>query len=116
MVLPVGGDAHEFAPLSSGHPGQDEDLVTFGDHVVNLQPGLIERGVEHLEQLPHPGFTRREARHLLVFDEGVRDEFVDRTEVCRPEVCRPDSPEELTCQGLVRIGAGVRHRHRDVLR
>src|ERR1700734_4536757 len=41
------GDAHEVATLGSGHPRQDEDLVTFGDHVVDLHPRLIERRVEH---------------------------------------------------------------------
>ena len=38
------------------------------DHVVDLHPGVRERRVEHLEQLPHRGLARRETGHLLVFD------------------------------------------------
>ena len=104
MVLPARGDAHEVAALRSSHPGQDEDLVTLGDHVVDCHPCVVKRRVEHLEQLPHPGLPRREAWHLLVLDVVVRDEFVDRG-----EIARADPLEELTCQGLVGIGLGSGH-------
>jgi hypothetical protein len=78
--------------------------LSLGDHVLDCHPSVVERRVEHLEQLPYPGLPRREAGHLLVLDEVVRDEFVDRG-----EIARADPLEELAREGLAGIGLGRRH-------
>jgi hypothetical protein len=88
----------KLASVRSRDPRPDEQPVAVTEHFVGLELRVAEGGVKHLEHLLHARLARYQAGDLFVFDEVVRDELVDGT-----EVSRVDPFEEPTHELLVRI-------------
>src|SRR6266581_6170902 len=80
-LLPRGGDAHEVALVCPGHRGPHDDLVAFGNDVLDRRLAVRERGTEQREPLLLALPPGRHPRRRRVVDVILGGRLVDHVEI-----------------------------------